>query len=588
MFKLVIEDDEGNKTVVPIVRDEITIGRREGNTIRLTERNVSRDHAKLTRRNGEVYVSALSARYGIKRNGDKIAGEEEFILGDVIEIGDYRLALQSDAVTEAKKPPAMPPAKVAPPPEAVRTQRRRAVEGTEIIDTDPARLVIVSSNFAGQEFPLARREMVIGRGEECDIIIDHRSVSQTHAKIVRESSGEYKIIDLKSKNGVKVGGEEYRAVHLKRGDIVDLGHVKFRFVESGENYIFTPQPEDDIVVTPSPNKGLIAGVLAALMVLSGIVVWYAVRDPAQPPIDIDTPALAVSNDTDAESSNNLDDKIDKAEQDYLAAKVQKAAGMLELLREDDPTPTQVARIDDLLSKTKREVGFVRNYENGLHHFQEERWLPALQELRQIPDDADLNIYRLVEQGRYIDQAVANATAEQLELAENATSNADRQAAVGRITELQAMFPSHVAPPEALAELADLTLAAVATPTVAPERTPPVTKTPKVTRVRPKRPKQTPPPAANVPETDARVIAAVAPKKPAGPSARELYDEAFAALMVNKFNTAKSKGHEAIKVGCRHECYRVIAMAHQKLGENAQACEWFAKAGLVPPEDLQCK
>jgi len=35
-MKLIIEDDEGRKTVVPLVRDEITIGRQEGNTIRLT------------------------------------------------------------------------------------------------------------------------------------------------------------------------------------------------------------------------------------------------------------------------------------------------------------------------------------------------------------------------------------------------------------------------------------------------------------------------------------------------------------------------------------------------------------------------
>ena len=36
MLKLVIADDEGKQTVVPMVREEITIGRMEGNTIRLT------------------------------------------------------------------------------------------------------------------------------------------------------------------------------------------------------------------------------------------------------------------------------------------------------------------------------------------------------------------------------------------------------------------------------------------------------------------------------------------------------------------------------------------------------------------------
>ena len=52
MWKLVIEDDEAKRTSVPLTRDDYTIGRKEGNTIRLTERNVSRDHAKIKKANG--------------------------------------------------------------------------------------------------------------------------------------------------------------------------------------------------------------------------------------------------------------------------------------------------------------------------------------------------------------------------------------------------------------------------------------------------------------------------------------------------------------------------------------------------------
>jgi len=54
--KLIIEDDAGKTIVVPFARDEITIGRKEGNTIRLTERNVSRFHAKLVREGNAVHV----------------------------------------------------------------------------------------------------------------------------------------------------------------------------------------------------------------------------------------------------------------------------------------------------------------------------------------------------------------------------------------------------------------------------------------------------------------------------------------------------------------------------------------------------
>src|SRR3954453_12334242 len=96
MYKLIIEDDEGKTTVVPLIRDEITIGRKEGNTIRLTERNVSRRHAKLLKQNGAVYIEDLSSYNGIKVNGDRISGRAPINEGDRIQIGDYQLALKLD------------------------------------------------------------------------------------------------------------------------------------------------------------------------------------------------------------------------------------------------------------------------------------------------------------------------------------------------------------------------------------------------------------------------------------------------------------------------------------------------------------
>src|SRR3954466_13502737 len=118
MYKLIIEDDEGKTTVVPLIRDEITIGRKEGNTIRLTERNVSRRHAKLLKSNGTVFIEDLTSYNGIKVNGDRIAGRAPVNEGDRIQIGDYQLALKLDKATgvsgSAGTAPAMPTAPAAP------------------------------------------------------------------------------------------------------------------------------------------------------------------------------------------------------------------------------------------------------------------------------------------------------------------------------------------------------------------------------------------------------------------------------------------------------------------------------------------
>ena len=100
MFKLVIQDDEGKTTVVPLIRDEITIGRKEGNTIRLTERNVSRRHARILRNNGEVHIEDLGSYNGIRVNNARIAERVSLRVSDQVQIGDYKLYLKAEGVEQ--------------------------------------------------------------------------------------------------------------------------------------------------------------------------------------------------------------------------------------------------------------------------------------------------------------------------------------------------------------------------------------------------------------------------------------------------------------------------------------------------------
>ena len=84
-----------------LARDEITIGRLEGNTIRLTERNVSRRHARLLRQNGALYIEDLASFTGVRVNGTKIAAATPLREGDEVQIGDYRIALRGERTTAA-------------------------------------------------------------------------------------------------------------------------------------------------------------------------------------------------------------------------------------------------------------------------------------------------------------------------------------------------------------------------------------------------------------------------------------------------------------------------------------------------------
>ena len=304
MYKLIIEDDEGKTTVVPLIRDEITIGRKEGNTIRLTERNVSRRHAKLVKSNGSVFIEDLTSYNGIKVNGDRIAGRAPVNEGDRVQIGDYQLALKLDKAQTASSNHPQPAAtastsptlpSAAPAAEMLEQKttpfmKENGAAPAAMLDLAPtvqtpiqatapppisgqqeapARLVVVSSNFAGQEFVLDKAAVVIGRTDENDVVINHRSISRHHAKIVREG-GHYHIVDLQSANGVRVNGEEYGKVELRKGDHVDLGHVRLRFVAPGEDFIFDRDAQVvDVSGAKKSRTGLVAVLMLVVIALAG-------------------------------------------------------------------------------------------------------------------------------------------------------------------------------------------------------------------------------------------------------------------------------------------------------------------------------
>lgn len=94
--RLIIEDLEGATTVVPLATGTVTIGRKEHNTIQLTEQNVSRTHAKLTYRDDGWLIEDLRSYNGVRVNGTPITQPTLLREGDLIQIADYHLTLTDD------------------------------------------------------------------------------------------------------------------------------------------------------------------------------------------------------------------------------------------------------------------------------------------------------------------------------------------------------------------------------------------------------------------------------------------------------------------------------------------------------------
>ncbi|MCC6645353.1 MAG: sigma 54-interacting transcriptional regulator [Polyangiaceae bacterium] len=100
--------------------------------------------------------------------------------------------------------------------------------GATARDDGPRDVLIIVGHAGGVGRPLAPgEEVVIGRGAECDVVVDDPSISRRHARLRVIGEG-LSLCDLGSRNGTRKGGLLLaRGVEaaLARGEVVELGNL---------------------------------------------------------------------------------------------------------------------------------------------------------------------------------------------------------------------------------------------------------------------------------------------------------------------------------------------------------------------------
>ena len=84
----------------------------------------------------------------------------------------------------------------------------------------------------GTRYSLGENPLVIGRGNDCEILINDHSVSRRHARIQPGADGYY-AVDLQSTNGTYVNDIPASMCKLKDGDYLRVGNCIYRFLMGG-------------------------------------------------------------------------------------------------------------------------------------------------------------------------------------------------------------------------------------------------------------------------------------------------------------------------------------------------------------------
>ena len=203
--------DKNNGSVIDINHWETSIGKSKANDVVLPFPTVSRFHAVLAKKRNEWIITDTFSKNGVVINGEKIDGKAALNDGDVIEIGSIPLVFQcAEALTSETK----------------KRIRNQAGSGARVV----AYAVLVDIKTHRPVY-LKKKDVLIGRDDECDIQILSNTVSGRHARI-HETSRGWALSDLDSHNGTKLNGRYINQPQLIFDeDMLTFGDRVFVFYE---------------------------------------------------------------------------------------------------------------------------------------------------------------------------------------------------------------------------------------------------------------------------------------------------------------------------------------------------------------------
>lgn len=205
-----------------ISKSQITVGRGQTNDIVIQDVKLSRSHARFEfNAKGDVTLIDTGSTNGVMVNGVKVS-QAIIKPGDTILLGESQIQFERSTKEDDNL------TVIDSEMDLDRTLAHFSIP-TVLNETREDRIVIYTPDKTWEVLLDGHTDSwTIGRSDRNDIVIEHPSISRTHARIVRDHH-TFKLIDLNSSNGMYVLGEKCTEVMLDSGVTVKLGYATLIF-----------------------------------------------------------------------------------------------------------------------------------------------------------------------------------------------------------------------------------------------------------------------------------------------------------------------------------------------------------------------